>query len=318
MEEFRMPRKENFQELVQHGKNEFPIQYYVNSLHIEGNSVPMHWHPNPEFFVVHSGCVKIHAFSSEIVLERGKGIFLNSNCLHSYESVGGTGECYCPNVVFRPEFIAPVNSVINMNYVMPVTLDARMPYMILDGESDWSRQALDCLDSVFSMLQAYGEVGSYGETPLLQFSNSPGERECFEIRVHEQMSRAWSLIYTHRSGSQLAPTVKNKNILQIRVQKMIKFIEENFADDITLEEIANSASISRSEASRCFQSYLGTSPVNYLLKYRIERSMQLLRDNDLTVEAIALECGFSSSSYFCKVFRLKTGKTPKKYRSEVH
>lgn len=39
MEEFHMPLKENFQELVQHGKSDFPIQYYVNSLHIAGNSV---------------------------------------------------------------------------------------------------------------------------------------------------------------------------------------------------------------------------------------------------------------------------------------
>ena len=38
-----MPLKENFQELVQHGKADFPIQYYVNSLHIPGNSVPLHW-----------------------------------------------------------------------------------------------------------------------------------------------------------------------------------------------------------------------------------------------------------------------------------
>lgn len=53
MEEFHMPLKENFQELVQHGKSDFPIQYYVNSLHIAGNSVPLHWHPNLEFFVVH-------------------------------------------------------------------------------------------------------------------------------------------------------------------------------------------------------------------------------------------------------------------------
>ena len=87
------------------------------------------------------------------------------------------------------------------------------------------------------------------------------------------------------------------------------------ADDVSLQDIANSASISRSEASRCFQSYLHTSPVNYLLKYCVERSMQLLRDSNMTVEAVALECGFSSSAYFCKLFMTHTGMTPKQYRS---
>ena len=195
MEEFHMPLKENFQELVQHGKAGFPIQYYVNSLHIPGNNVPMHWHPNLEFFVVHCGRVRIHAGNNIITLEKGQGIFLNANCLHSYENQAEEGPCYCPNVVFQPEFIAPVNSVINMQYVMPLTLNSQLPYVLLDGTTDWSRSVLSRLDRVFSMLQAYGEIGRYGETPVLDFTSAPGERECFEIRVLCEISLAWAELY---------------------------------------------------------------------------------------------------------------------------
>ena len=315
MEEFRMPLKENFQELIQHGKADFPIQYYVNSLHIPGNDVPLHWHPNLEFFVVHCGSVHVQAGNSNIILEEGEGIFLNTNCLHSYASCGGS-PCYCPNVVFQPEFIAPVNSVINTRYVMPLTLNSKLPYVVLDGKTEWKRRILERLDKVFSMLQQYGEIGSYGEIPKLDFTDTPGERECFEMRVHCEINRAWELLYSHRGEIELSPAVKNEHILQIRMQKMICFIQEHYAEDVSLQDIANSASISRSEASRCFQSYLHTSPVNYLLKYRVERSMQLLRDNNMTVEAVALECGFSSSAYFCKIFRTHTGMTPKQYRSK--
>ena len=166
------------------------------------------------------------------------------------------------------------------------------------------------------MLQEYGEVGRYGEVPELDFRNPPGERECFEIRVLREISRAWELLFTHRGEMELAPAVKNEHVLQIRMQKMIGFIQEHYAEDVSLQDIASAASISRSEASRCFQSYLHTSPVSYLLKYRVERSMQLLRDGNMTVEAVALECGFSSSAYFCKLFRSHTGMTPKQYRSK--
>lgn len=315
MEEFRMPLKENFQELIQHGKADFPIQYYVNSLHIAGNNVPLHWHPNLEFFVVHRGRVHVQAGNSNIILEQGEGIFLNTNCLHSYESCGGE-PCYCPNVVLQPEFIAPVNSVINTRYVMPLTLNSQLPYVVLDRRTEWKREILERLDSVFAMLQQYGELGSYGEVPQLDFASPAGERECFEIRVQLEINRAWELLYSHRGEIELAPAVKNEHVLQIRMQKMIGFIQQHYAEDVSLQDIANSASISRSEASRCFQSYLHTSPVNYLLKYRVERSMQLLRDNNMTVEAVALECGFSSSAYFCKIFRSHTGMTPKQYRSK--
>lgn len=315
MEEFRMPLKENFQELIQHGKADFPIQYYVNSLHIAGNNVPLHWHPNLEFFVVHRGRVHVQAGNSNIILEQGEGIFLNTNCLHSYESCGGE-PCYCPNVVLQPEFIAPVNSIINTRYVMPLTLNSQLPYVVLNRRTEWKHEILDCLDRVFSMLQQYGELGSYGEVPQLEFASPAGDRECFEIRVQREINRAWELLYSHRGEIELAPAVKNEHVLQIRMQKMIGFIQKHYAEDVSLQDIANSASISRSEASRCFQSYLHTSPVNYLLKYRVERSMQLLRDNNMTVEAVALECGFSSSAYFCKIFRSHTGMTPKQYRSK--
>ena len=315
MEEFRMPLKENFQELIQHGKADFPIQYYVNSLHITGNNVPLHWHPNLEFFVVHRGRVHVQAGNSNIILEQGEGIFLNTNCLHSYESCGGE-PCYCPNVVLQPEFIAPVNSAINTHYVMPITLNSQLPYVVLDRSAEWKREILECLDRVFSMLQVYGEISSYGEAPELEFNSQPGERECFEIRVQCEINRAWALLYSNMGEIELAPAVKNEHVLQIRMQKMIGFIQQHYAEDVSLQDIANSASISRSEASRCFQSYLHTSPVSYLLKYRVERSMQLLRDNNMTVEAVALECGFSSSAYFCKLFRSHTGMTPKQYRSK--
>lgn len=315
MEEFRMPLKENFQELIQHGKADFPIQYYVNSLHIAGNNVPLHWHPNLEFFVVHRGRVHVQAGNSNIILEQGEGIFLNTNCLHSYESCGGE-PCYCPNVVLQPEFIAPVNSIINTRYVMPLTLNSQLPYVVLNRRTEWKHEILDCLDRVFSMLQQYGELGSYGEVPQLDFASPAGDRECFEIRVQREINRAWELLYSHRGEIELSPAVKNEHVLQIRMQKMIGFIQKHYVEDVSLQDIANSASISRSEASRCFQSYLHTSPVNYLLKYRVERSMQLLRDNNMTVEAVALECGFSSSAYFCKIFRSHTGMTPKQYRSK--
>lgn len=314
MEEFRMPLKENFQELVQHGRSDFPIQYYVNSLHLAGNTVPLHWHPNLEFFVVHSGSVRIQAGNNEITLKAGQGIFLNTNCLHSYSSCGDS-PCLCPNVVFQPEFIAPVNSVINTRYITPITLNSRLPFVVLDASAPWKTEMLDCLDHVFSMLQAYGSLGNYGEVPSLEFRNPPGERECFELRVQREINRAWELLFTHFSELESTVSVRNEHILQIRMQKMIGFIQKHYAEDVTLQDIANSASISRSEASRCFQSYLHTSPVSYLLKHRVECSMQLLRDSNMTVEAVALECGFSSSAYFCKLFRSHTGMTPKQYRS---
>ncbi len=128
------------------------------------------------------------------------------------------------------------------------------------------------------------------------------------------MSRAWQLLFTHRRECEFSSGIKNEHILLIRMQKMLSFINENYSRDISLNDIAQSASISKSEASRCFQSYLNTSPVNYLLNFRVQKAMQLLRSTEMTVEAIALDCRFGSAAYFCKIFRSRTGLTPKQYR----
>lgn len=76
--------------------------------------------------------------------------------------------------------------------------------------------------------------------------------------------------------------------------------------------------VSISEASRCFQSYLHTPPVSYLLNYRIEQAKSLLQNSMETVGQIGISCGFQSSGYFSKAFRKQTGMTPNQYRKQHH
>lgn len=316
MQEYNMPLRSDMRELVQHGSADFPIQYYVNQLHlVAGGSIPLHWHTSLEFFVVHCGTVLVRAGNSSLTLHQGEGIFINANTLHSYSSLSPEGEkCLCPNVVLSDEFIAPLNSAISRQYVRPVTMDDRIPYALLSPKVSWQGEILSRLDKVFSLLQRCGKESVYGEVPALMFRNRYVSEECFEIEVHCEMVRIWQSIYSHCAEMQHAPANRSEHVIQIRMQKMLGFIHEHYPEDISLRDIAASSSISKSEASRCFQSCLHTSPISYLLRYRVEKAMQLLQNNSETVEAISYECGFSSSAYFCKVFRRQTGMTPNQYR----
>ena len=310
-----MPLKSDMQELVRHGSDEFPIQYYVNSFDPgDSSSVPLHWHPRPEFFTVKHGTVKARVGSTELILESGDGLFINANSLHSY-ACGGEEICLCPDIVFSEELIAPLNSAINRRYISPVILDEKLPFIHLKNKENWQAEILYRLDEVFALLSRYGKTGVYGEPAAIQFRHSGMESKCFEMEVQRAINAIWQLIYTHKAECEIPLIVKNEHALQIRMQKMLSFINDNYNREITLNDIAQSASISKSEASRCFQSYLGTSPVNYLLNYRIQKAMQMLRTGEMTVEAISMECCFGSSAYFCKLFRARTGLTPKQYRN---
>lgn len=84
--------------------------------------------------------------------------------------------------------------------------------------------------------------------------------------------------------------------------------------NITLEDIALSANISKSEALRCFKNYLNRSPIDYLINYRIHKACHLLLDTNLNISDICLECGFSSASYFNRVFKKNFKLSPREYR----
>jgi len=97
---------------------------------------------------------------------------------------------------------------------------------------------------------------------------------------------------------------------------MLRFIETHFSEDITMGDIASSADISKSEATRCFKRAFQETPYNYLIEYRLSKAATLLTTTDLPVGEIAGLTGFNSSSHFGKLFRESTGRSPREYRKE--
>ena len=100
------------------------------------------------------------------------------------------------------------------------------------------------------------------------------------------------------------------------IKKMMQFIHEHYADKITLGDIAISTNISTRECSRCFQRCIKISPINYLNEHRIRMAAQMLLQTDKNIITISENCGFSSSSYFSKLFQKIMGCTPKNYRKK--
>ena len=99
----------------------------------------------------------------------------------------------------------------------------------------------------------------------------------------------------------------------------IRWIEEHFAEPITLDEIAESIHISKSECCRCFQRVLRITPFEYLLKYRIFYATKLMQQQDPAASSIsnlAITVGFGNISYFNKVFKRILNMTPTEYKKQ--
>lgn len=95
--------------------------------------------------------------------------------------------------------------------------------------------------------------------------------------------------------------------------KAIRYVEERYAQDFQMEELAAHISISPSRLYYLFQKELSTTPIKYRNKCRIEHAAKDLRSGDFPMEQIAERNGFHSVSYFRETFKGYTGMTPVQY-----
>jgi YesN/AraC family two-component response regulator len=94
----------------------------------------------------------------------------------------------------------------------------------------------------------------------------------------------------------------------------MEYIQNHYAEKITLEDLAAQIHLCRSESCRLFKRYMNETMFDYLLDYRIERSLELLRSSSLDVTGIADTVGFANPGYYSRIFKRKMGCTPLEYR----
>ncbi len=98
------------------------------------------------------------------------------------------------------------------------------------------------------------------------------------------------------------------------MKQMLSWIHQNYAEKIMLEDIARAGQLSRSECCRYFQRFLKSTPLNYVIDYRIQKSLYLLQQSDSNITEVAYQVGFNSTSYFINKFRDSMNMTPLAYK----
>lgn len=99
------------------------------------------------------------------------------------------------------------------------------------------------------------------------------------------------------------------------LRQAMAFVEANYFNDFSVEEMASFVGLSRSQLYRIFKNTLGISTQAYILQYRLNKARYLVCNTELGVAEIALSCGFPDQSYFTRCFRARFGMAPLAYRS---
>lgn len=93
------------------------------------------------------------------------------------------------------------------------------------------------------------------------------------------------------------------------MRQLIHYVDTNYMNDITIEDMAKYVNIHRSNVFRLFKKNYGVSPKEYIVNCRMEKALFFLKNSDLSVKAIAYAVGYNNPSYFCKMFKKKYKKT---------
>ena len=112
----------------------------------------------------------------------------------------------------------------------------------------------------------------------------------------------------------LAHRENKSNDRDERISKSLKYIHTKIYKDISINDLADFSCVSEDHFIRLFKKEIGSTPVKYINAKKIEKAQLLLLTSDLSIRSIAMELAMDNVSYFNKIFKQYTGKTPLEYR----
>lgn len=246
-----------------------------------------HWHEDIEFLYVQEGKLDFIVNGKELELKAGEGIFVNSRRIHSNWSKLGE---YCIFIygIVHPSILT-ASPYIEQQYIKPLVSSSTFDYILLN-KNDWTGEIIEEIENLMEKDQ----------------------KASVEIGVIECAYKFIRLIYENVDMSKQINPVSP--VYTKTFQSMLSFIQEHYMEKISLDEIAKAGNIGKTLCAKLFKQYVAKTPGDYLISFRIMKSMEMLSGTDMSVTEIAYSTGFTSASHYTKTFREIIGCTPMKYR----
>lgn len=281
----------DLKELTEHRTTTLPIACYHTTIsHNINGYIPMHWHDEFQFVLIMKGQAVFHIQEESVTLDEGDGLFINSGCLHLARDNHHSGCVYiCLNV--SPSFV--LSQELFRSHVYPYIGATNLPYLRLTPQEDWAKNIVDAILEIDRLIR---------QSPAL-----------YQIDITIQLAHIWRNLVANGFPLEYKEAEILKNH---RMKNMLNWIHLHFAERVRLEDIAKEGQLSRSECCRYFRRFLKKTPLNYVMEYRIQKSLTLLQQPEYNVTDVAYQVGFNSTSYFIHQFRKSMNMTPLAYKKQ--
>lgn len=272
--------------------DEFPLAVMYSPEH---RGYPLHNHDFTELVIVFSG-TGLHTINNEEYTIKGSDVFvINPPVSHSYSETGATEQV---NIIFDPEVLAipehdlrKISGYHSLFLLEPKMREAhefksriKITYEIQSRIRTLVRKLQEELSAKKPGYQSLA-TACFTELLITICRNVVGSKE-----------KAYQSVY--------------------EFGKVLSYLEQNYATQVSLLKLAKLANMSKRSFQRQFKEAMNMSPIDYLLRLRLQHAEQMLNQTQKSVSEIAFATGFTDSNYFTRQFRRKMGIPPTAFRKQ--
>lgn len=247
-----------------------------------------HWHQSVEIdFTIH-GDGDYFVAGTTTHLSDGQFIIINSNEVHGVENIGPGNKRRALTLLIPIDFLKTIYPNFEQEYFL------------------MENQNVRCMKKVKEELYAIYKA----------WTNKEDSNEVRRLEVLGHFYLLISEMFQHLTAKKTEFLYYHAQNNKEKVKKIISYLEKNYQENVTLDEVATEFGFSRGYIARLFKKEVGKGIVNYLQLIRLSYAYQQLVDSDKSIEYISANNGFSNTKSFEKIFKKVYGKTPYQYRKE--
>lgn len=299
---YTLKTNDNLQTIRPFPDPSFPfIIAHLNMAELSIPYIPWHWHNEFEFIWVKSGSLTVGTSDGAFTLQPDDCAFINCGILHMLKTQHDE-DCDFFSIRFSSNLLFPdSNATLATQYMHPLLVSPELRYIHLSAENPLKSRMIQQTKQV---IQIY-------------YMNQQGS----ELMILSKLYALWSELNEYLQQYPSASPVSGLSISDYsRVTAAIHYIAEHYADPLTLEDIANTIHVSKSECCRCFKRIVSISPIEFLIQYRVMEAIRKMQTKEAVAKSISqlsASVGFNNASYFNKQFKRHTNCTPLEYRKKL-
>ncbi len=303
------PHLPTLKEICLHGTKSFPCAFYRTRCAGKGTLVKHHWHDEVEILYFSGGDFRLEINMEQFFIRSEALYFINPGELHSIftENAKSSGE---DAIVFSPDILnLDSYDAAQTQLIQPIQNGMLLFPRCLTPDHKAFAPVRD------TFLEAMRSFQTPPEGTPAQRNGAATDDLTSQLFIKSSLLRILAVL----SGSRLfLPTEKNHDKRVEEIKTVLTYIKENYKEKIYIQDLARQVNMNAQYFCRFFKKSIGRSLMEYINEYRLKQSLRLLKETDLPVTEVCLECGYNNLGNFLRSFKKYTGTTPLQYRKEVN